>query len=492
MGLDFRTNNKENIPILAAEDGYISRILISHNGYGKALYIHHPHLNLTTVYAHLNQFAPAIENWTNEMQYRREINTIDTNLPPHLFKIIKGEKIALSGNTGSSSGPHLHFEIRSLQTEKTINPLHYYPQIVDQTTPTLSKIIIYKIANQQSSVLEYISPIEDKNKHFELAAEKVGIAVSSFDKMNGSPNTFGIYALRVFEDDVLKYQFKLDSLDFNWQSHIKASSDYGLPYSDIYKGYHESCSFHLTDSGSANGYIMLNPKKKLIRIEVSDFSGNTARTSFSLSKHPSYSEEVSKTQPCQLPILLSQQNIAIEIPAYGLSENFSGQVKLSSTINSNEIARIQLLTESSAVLKPYKLIYKADKRENKSTKIFIESRVDNKHKAYFGQWNGNNLVFPKIKNFGTLILKYDQTPPTISAPIKTKTQLFFTIDDRESEILSYKLTIDGKWRKLYYDAKTHKIIYNILPEDKSKKVNAIIEVADGVGNKKMKTVEILL
>ncbi len=131
MGLDFRTNSKENYPVYAVEDGYVSRVLISSNGYGKCIYINHPNLGITSVYAHLNSFNSTLEDWTDKTQYSIQKNTLDSILPENLIRISRGQQIAFSGNSGSSSGPHLHFEIRNMVTEKTMNPLRFYPQIQD-------------------------------------------------------------------------------------------------------------------------------------------------------------------------------------------------------------------------------------------------------------------------------------------------------------------------------------------------------------------------
>lgn len=89
MGLDFRTENKENIRIIAVEDGYISRMVIAPNGYGKAIYIHHPQLGFTSVYAHLNAFRPDMEWWINQAQYARQLNAIDTSFAQAKFFVKK-------------------------------------------------------------------------------------------------------------------------------------------------------------------------------------------------------------------------------------------------------------------------------------------------------------------------------------------------------------------------------------------------------------------
>ncbi|HEY0611187.1 MAG TPA: M23 family metallopeptidase, partial [Chitinophaga sp.] len=54
-GMDIKTQQRENLPVHAAAEGYVSRVSVSHTGFGNALYITHPN-GYTTVYAHLNRF----------------------------------------------------------------------------------------------------------------------------------------------------------------------------------------------------------------------------------------------------------------------------------------------------------------------------------------------------------------------------------------------------------------------------------------------------
>jgi len=66
MGLDIRTQQKENLPVMAAADGYVARVVIEPAGFGQAIYIRHTN-GYTTLYAHLNRFFPAlaayVSNW---------------------------------------------------------------------------------------------------------------------------------------------------------------------------------------------------------------------------------------------------------------------------------------------------------------------------------------------------------------------------------------------------------------------------------------------
>jgi Peptidase family M23 len=492
MGLDFRTDNKENLNILAAEDGYVSRIVVSPAGYGKAIYINHPQMGLTSVYAHLNGYRPDIEWWLNKVQYAMLKNTIDTTFEKPYFFVKKGEQIAKSGNTGSSEGPHLHFEIRNQYTEKTINPLHYYPQIKDNIKPQLGEILLYHV-DGESVFIERFDANNLSNQIVKVNSDKIGIAVEATDKMNNTPNVFGIYAIRLFENDQLRYQFKLDSLDFSWQSHIKASSDYGAGLHDIYKAFYENCSFNLTDSGSQNGIIILQKDEvKNIKIEVYDFKGNMTNLSFQLATSAEFRLNNINRINCQQEQILTDRNkFELKIPAGGFAENFPLTYTLGK-LGEGEVFKIKLLTPSAAMLKPFRLDYFIPNHITDLNKIYLETETEKKTKINIGEILGSKLIFNKLKNLGTMTLKYDRKKPIIGTkPQKRGSEIIFNINDNESGIAEYQLFVNGQWRKLYFDEKNNQVIYKIISEDKGKKVKALIEITDRVGNKNSKCVEIL-
>jgi Peptidase family M23 len=475
MGLDFKTDNRENLPVFSAEDGYVSRILISSNGYGKALYVNHPRWNITTVYAHLNEFDPKIQDWIDKTQYALKKNTIDTSVSSQKFLVKKGQQIAKSGNTGGSHGPHLH-----------------YDELLDTIKPTINKIIFYQMEDYSSSFHSSNSLKEIQNKEISLPFHHLGIAISALDKSESQSGILGIYSLKIFENNQLKYRFQLDSLDFSWQSHIKAISDYGLDINDVYKGFVEHCSFNISDSTSSqNGIITLDNHSKEIRIEVRDFGGNLTSTHFKLKAENTKPKMSVEKEQCDEPIVLKAKDFILNIPAKSIAENFVAHYRIIPNSEPTDILKIQLLDEATAVLKPYQLTYTGIVESQYRDKLYIDSRVDAKHKSYLGTWSYGKLHFPKIKNFGTLTLRADIHPPIIQAKYtKTPHNITFNAIDNESEIDQYKLTINGEWRKLYFDEKNDAIIYEIISSDKGKKVNALIEVTDKVGNKNSKSWEL--
>lgn len=492
MGLDFRTDGKENIPVLAVEDGYVSRIVISPNGYGKAIYIVHPSLGLTTVYAHLNAFRPDLEWWIGQAQYARQIHVIDTSFIRPKFFVKKGEMIALSGNTGGSEAPHLHFEIRNTLTEKTINPLHFFPTILDTLAPKLDEILFYHVDSESIFMDRYpVAALADQT--IQVNTDKLGLAVAAIDKMNNTPNVFGVYAIRLYENNKLIYQLKLDSLDFNWQSHIRAASDYGPGLHDVYKVFYEHCSFNLSDSGSQNGIIYFKANEvKNITIEVYDFNGNKSEVHFQITSTADFRpSRVAQINCYEEQIIHNPGNFQIIIPKKGLAENYH----LTYTIEpktKNDVFKVNVMSPSIAALRPYQLTYFIPPHMQDIDKLYLESMIDKKTKSYKGILHGESLTFPNLKNYGLLTIKYDKTKPRISEKLERKaTQLIFTATDDESGVSDYQFYVNGQWRKLYFDEKNNQFIYTILPVDKGKKFNTLIEITDKVGNKNSRRMEIL-
>lgn len=121
-GIDIKTDGVTGKPVLATADGYISRIAVTPGGYGRAIYITHPN-GTTSVYGHLSKFRDDIEKYVHEERYRTRRNSINLYPSADRFPLKQGEQFAWSGNTGSSAGPHLHFEIRDSRTQRTLNTI---------------------------------------------------------------------------------------------------------------------------------------------------------------------------------------------------------------------------------------------------------------------------------------------------------------------------------------------------------------------------------
>ncbi|HKZ38455.1 MAG TPA: M23 family metallopeptidase, partial [Chryseolinea sp.] len=165
-GIDIRTNNMIGLPIRASKSGYISRVSTSGVGYGNVIYIKHPDGN-TTLYAHLDKFKGEIGQFILEEQYRKKSGEIDLFFQPTQFTVSRGDTIGLSGNTGSSGGPHLHFDIRDSRNF-ALDPLKVagFSELADKFPPAAEKIAL--------RTLDMNSRINDRFGRFEFYAQRVG------------------------------------------------------------------------------------------------------------------------------------------------------------------------------------------------------------------------------------------------------------------------------------------------------------------------------
>ncbi|HEV2355064.1 MAG TPA: M23 family metallopeptidase, partial [Puia sp.] len=337
MGLDIRTQHRENLPVHAAADGYVCRVEIAPEGFGQAIYIRHPN-GYTTVYGHLNRFFPALAAYVAAAQYREQSWQVDLTLQPSLFPVRKGELIAYSGNTGGSQGPHLHFEIRRTRDNVNLNPLLFGLPVPDRVPPTILRLAWYDAGRgvyDQSPGIVDVHP-EKRNAAgltadyaisapvLELPVPRVGFAISAFDTQTGSRNPNGIYRAVLSEDDRTVIGFQLDRISYDDTRNINAHIDYktrntggpflqqlfllpGYPFPSIYRvpgpsggvdpaaaaekgvgadeqpapGRPEDVQRQGTAARAADGFMDISDGRVHdVRIDVTDPRGNRGRLAF--------------------------------------------------------------------------------------------------------------------------------------------------------------------------------------------------------------------
>ncbi|MGB5668661.1 MAG: M23 family metallopeptidase, partial [Maribacter sp.] len=202
-GIDIKTQQRQGLPIYAIGDGTVTRIKISHWGYGKALYVAHPN-GYTSVYGHLQKFSPEIEEYIKKIQYGKKSYEVEVFPEYGEVKVEKDKIIAYSGNSGGSSGPHLHFEIRSSISEKPTNPLLYGLEVRDATNPTLVGLYGYPLSENaqlnQSKIKSQINFTKQKDGTFladkVTALGTIGIGFIGFDRQDLAANKNGVYSVR--------------------------------------------------------------------------------------------------------------------------------------------------------------------------------------------------------------------------------------------------------------------------------------------------------
>ncbi len=232
-GIDIKTGHETGWPVYAAADGYVSRIKVKENGYGNALYITHPELGTTTVYGHLERFSDDVAAFLLSEQYASQQFAVDLFPDKNIFPIKKGELVAYSGNSGSSGGPHLHFEIRD-EKQRPINPLYYgFKEIKDAIAPTVQKISLKALDKEsrvkdQFGVFEF-TPYRSGNRYkvqqpIEVYG-KIGIMLMGFDKTDGTSNRYGIPHLHLKIDGREVLEIEIDKVPFNKNRQIYGYRD---------------------------------------------------------------------------------------------------------------------------------------------------------------------------------------------------------------------------------------------------------------------------
>ncbi|MBT8321665.1 MAG: M23 family metallopeptidase, partial [Eudoraea sp.] len=226
-GIDIKTQQRQGLPVFSIADGTITRIKISHWGYGKALYIAHPN-GYTSVYAHLKKFSPEIEEYVKKIQYQKQSYEVELFPDFGEIKVKKDSVVAYSGNTGGSSGPHLHFEIRNSINEKPTNPLLYGLEVRDATNPSLVSLHAYPLSQeaQVNQSNERVQLSYSKQADGTYLAEKVkalgtiGFGVNAFDRQDLAANKNGVFAIEQRVNGKVYTDFDFDSFSFSETRYI--------------------------------------------------------------------------------------------------------------------------------------------------------------------------------------------------------------------------------------------------------------------------------
>lgn len=232
-GIDVKTDFKTGLPVYAAAEGYISRIVVSSFGYGNLLFLTHPN-GYVTVYAHLEKFAPQIAEYVKGLQYKDKSFEVDVKPEPTRFKINKGEMIANSGNTGSSGGPHLHFEVRD-SINNMYNPLLFgFDEVIDNIPPIMTKLAIRPLdmdSRVNGEFSRYETPVSGKKGSYSikkpiLVKGLVGIELITNDKQNGSSHLNGISCLELYLDGKEIFHYNMDMFPYDENPNVNIHLDY--------------------------------------------------------------------------------------------------------------------------------------------------------------------------------------------------------------------------------------------------------------------------
>lgn len=486
-GIDVKTQGVTGVPVYAVANGYVSRISMSPAGFGNALYINHPN-GTTTVYGHLLSFRDDIAQYVKENQYKQKSFKIDLQILPGEFSLKKDDIIAKSGNSGSSGGPHLHFEIRDTKTEEPLNPLKYNFEIKDNIAPKVFTLLVvplsdtshvkYETRKRRFPVVFYEGKYHLKGNPIIPVYGEIGFAIETNDYFDDSWNKCGIYSLQLTVDDELYYSHQLDKFSFNESRYINSHIDYET-YINLKRRFQKTW-VEPGNKLSTYNYLKENGALKAegnrihkIQIQLKDTYRNRSILEFKVESKPrnilkkpiNFVKEFNYNTENHF----ETDGVQLEIPKGTLYNNlkFEYNTLPASPGYYSEIHGIHKNTVPLHKSANINIKIKNLPKEFKSKALLVN--IDDKTGEFWA--NGGSYekgwIKANIRSFGQYAVRIDTIPPTITPlSIKTKNTLTeanrirFKVSDDLAGIEKIEGFLDGKWTLFEYDAKnsliTHK------------------------------------
>lgn len=509
-GLDYKSaTGRVGQPVFAAADGFVDRIRVQASGYGNVLYIKHPN-GYTTLYGHLDAFGSEVAAYVKEQQYKHERFEVDLKPDDGRFRVKKGQEIGKMGNSGSSSGPHLHFEVRYSVSGKALNPERFVP-VPDKTAPDIRDMKVYFLDEQRQVLGSKAFPLQKDKKGnigiqgdtIRIGAWRVGFGVKAYDAMTGFKNDNGISALTLNVDDERAFSYKMDELEFDETRYMNAHIDYpamkrhGAWFHRLFllPGNRLGNYEHNTSKGAV---ALFQDKPVKVNVVVADAQGNSAQLTFYVLRDPDAMESFVEV-PYNYQFSQEKENL-IERDGFGLAMDAGTlyeDLKMSyetSEDNSNGVfsAVHHVHDTRTPIHKSYKVsLLPRDFPSELREKAVVAHCGYGRPENCGGKWEGDRLV-TRVRHFGDFCVMADTEPPTISPVVfaedmRKKNSLAFGIRDNfgvdgTAEGLKYRGEIDGQWVLFEYDKKRNRITHVFDERTVPGTHRLVLRVEDDRGN----------
>ena len=497
-GLDVTTNKKSGYNVYSIDSGSIVRINVSTSGYGKVLYINHPN-GLTSIYAHLKEFSPKIQKYIKTQQYLNKSYSVQKFFNNGEIKVNKGDIIGYTGNTGGSSGPHLHFEIRDTKSQNPINPLSFNYKYDDSNRPIIKSLYVF----DEDDVFKKGDPeqyeIKKINDSLYIAdkiiySNKIGIGIEVYDRQSkNNYNRNGVYEVKMFLDSVLNFSYKMDKINIDESVFRKIFYDYSLLKTKkkrIQKVYYPPNSkLNFLNHNVNTGIFESSDKdEKDVLLEVSDWNNNKSYLNFKIEGNTSNLLEKSidgiEIETSQ-KYMIKKNNVEIVFNKNSFFNNVALNIK-----SQNDTLKID--EDLYPLRRSYNIkIFKQVEDSIIKRQSFIGLINKNGKLSYLKTSNKDNFFSVNSSNLGSFTLSRDSINPEIKAlnfslnkDISNQKTIRLRIYDKTSGIKSYNVFINNKWALFEHEPKSNLIFHNI--DDgiiENGENNITIKVIDGVGNK---------
>ncbi|MGO4911348.1 M23 family metallopeptidase [Leeuwenhoekiella sp. W20_SRS_FM14] len=501
-GLDIKTQQRTGLDVVASASGYVSRIKISHYGYGKALYIDHPN-GYTTVYGHLDKFSPDLEAYVKAKQYEAESYEIELFPAPNELAVTQGQLVAYSGNTGGSGGPHVHFEIRD-KNERPMNVQLFGIEVSDHRAPIINDLLVYTLSDSsavnQSQARQKLTITKQPDGTF--LSEKItaygaiGFAVGTVDMQDAANNNNGIYKIETSLNGELLLNLEMDKFSFAETRYINRMIDYSYfeeKRDRVQKLFIERNNpLSIFKYEKNKGILQLNQDgtSGIYTIKVSDIKGNetVVVVPITIAKEPILSPTVKKVTPY---FVQADANQSFKVGDWDLfipEGSFYDDYYLDVSANTDALHLDQDLIP---VQKYIKLSYDVSAfLPGDRERLYIGSVNYRGLLRYEGATLEGDHISASVNALGDFKLGLDAKPPKIEAIdltdgkwISDYKTLNFKITDEDTGIKSYRATINGNFILLEYEYKKNLLTYNFDDGISVSGENQLqLIVTDNVGN----------
>lgn len=511
-GIDIKTQGVEGKPVYSVADGYVSRIGVSPSGYGLSLYIDHPN-GQTSVYGHLSSYNVRIAEYIKKEQYKQENFRVDIKLTPYQIPVKKGDLIAYSGNTGGSGGPHLHFELRDTKTERALDPLVYYKQLISDTkSPEVKGIAAYPVPGRgvvngtilplhQSVTRLKAGDYSDLKQPIE-AWGLIGIGIKAYDRMDATSNIYGVRAISLSVDGKQVFRSETAGFSFDQSRMINTFTEFSewrLNKSFYMLSFIEPGNKLPFYSSVNSGYININEERPYkISYKLEDVYGNKSEYDFTIRGKR---QNILTPSACNQVFVWDEDNkynsaqFTLSIPKGNLYNDAC--FTLSQASSTEYFSDIYTVNKTPVPLDKsgeVSIKLSSDPISNKKQYGLIQLANNNKASWVGGTYKNGSIV-ASIRELGVrLAVSSDTEAPKVTRiessgskkkrVIVPKDEIRLRVSDNLSGVATIRGTIDGKFALFTYDMKSTIYTYKFDPARLKKGTThkLVFTVTDACGN----------
>lgn len=464
-GVDIKTGGVEGKPIFAIGDGYVSRVSIGLYGFGNAIYVHHPE-GYTSIYCHLKKFTPQITAILRKKQYAHKSAEGEFDFRPSDFPIAQGQLIAISGNTGASTAPHLHLEIHDSRTWNMLDPLDFIGhEMLDSVSPQAHAFMAYPIEGRglfNGSVRKQSYGFSSYHLSHEFSAwGRVGFSLWANDYMQATYNHYGIRQTELFVDDSLVFASNVSNIPIDHNMQVNAWGDYEhFLHSRVWymKSFIEpGVTLPMLMADESAGIINFNEERDYhLCYQLTDYKGNQSRYSFVVKGVREDFAKMKAPDTMREKYFVRYDRLNnVQLPGGQLiilPHSLSKDMMLHPTVVHQPESysdSYQFMPASFQLFRYVPIALRVNSRkEGDTSKLYIVSHWGKDH--YMGGDYRDGYVYGHARELGaTYELAYDDQPPTIQflglGTSSGTRVLRVSLADGQSGISHYEAYLDGQF-----------------------------------------------